>query len=151
MLKLSNFIGGEFISLNETYIDNYDPSIGKVYAQIPDSSEREINLAVEAAQKAFQTWSKTPRSTRAQIMYKIADIIESKLDEFAKAESKDQGKSLEFAKRVDIPRSIDNFRYFAGHILHMEEKATVMDNVALNYVQRTPSGVAGLISPVGST
>ncbi|CAB4382452.1 unnamed protein product [Rhizophagus irregularis] len=148
MLKLSNFIGGEFASLEENlYIDNYDPSIGKVYAQIPDSSEHEINLAVEAAQKAFHTWSKTPCSTRAQIMYRIADILESKLDEFAMAESKDQGKTLEFAKNVDIPRSIYNFRYFAGHILHMEEKATVMDNGYLNYVQRSPLGVAGLISP----
>src|SRR5947209_18496788 len=109
MQKLSNFIDGEFVSLRETYIDSYDPSSGKVYAQIPDSSEHEINLAVEAAQKAFQTWSKTPCSIRAQMMYRIADIIESRLDEFANAESKDQGKTLEFAKNVDIPRSIYNF------------------------------------------
>ncbi|CAI2162338.1 13703_t:CDS:10 [Funneliformis geosporum] len=147
-MLLSNFIGGKFASFKEeTFIDSYNPSTGKVYAQIPNSSEYEINLAVEAAHKAFQTWSKTSRSTRAQIIYKIADILESKLDEFAKAESIDQGKTLEFAKNVDIPRSIYNFRYFAGHILHTEEKSTVMDNIALNYIQRSPLGVAGLISP----
>ncbi|CAG8787502.1 18239_t:CDS:2, partial [Dentiscutata erythropus] len=115
--------------------------------KIPDSTEDDINLAVEAAHTAFSKWSKTQRSVRANIMYRIADILESRLKEFAEAEVRDQGKTITFATNVDINRAIYNFRYFAGYILHIEEKASFLDGRAFNYVKRTPSGVAGLISP----
>ncbi|CAG8531911.1 3878_t:CDS:10, partial [Acaulospora morrowiae] len=148
MLVLQNFINGEFLTAKATdFIDDYNPSIGKVYAKIPDSSEEEVNLAVEAAQAAFPEWSKTPRAVRSRIMYRIADILESRLKEFAEAEVRDQGKTINFATNVDIARSVYNFRFFAGHILHIEEKANFLDGVALNYVQRNPVGVAGLIAP----
>ncbi|CAG8500746.1 15690_t:CDS:2 [Acaulospora colombiana] len=119
----------------------------KVYAKIPDSSEDDVNLAVEAARVAFLEWSKTPRAVRSKIMYRAADILESRLKEFAEAEVRDQGKTIGFATNVDITRSVYNLRFFAGHILHMEEKASFMDGVSLNYVQRNPVGVAGLIAP----
>ncbi|CAG8652335.1 9500_t:CDS:2, partial [Racocetra fulgida] len=112
----------------------------------------DINLAVEAAQAAFSKWSKTTKSIRANIMYRIADILESRLKEFAEAEVRDQGKTITFATKVDIDRSVYNFRYFAGYILHMEEKASfIVDGRAFSYVKKTPPGVAGLISPVSRT
>ncbi|KAF0442326.1 aldehyde dehydrogenase [Gigaspora margarita] len=148
MLVLQNFIGGEFLDAKvANFIDSYNPSTGKVYAKIPDSTEDDINFAVEAAHKAFTKWSKTHRSVRANIMYRIADILESRQKEFAEAEVRDQGKTITFATNIDINRSIYNFRYFAGYLLHMEEKASILDGRAFNYVKRTPSGVAGLISP----
>lgn len=81
-------------------------------------------------------------------MYKIADAIESRLDEFALAESRDQGKPVWLAKSMDIPRAVYNFRFFAGCILHHVNKSTINDAIgAVNYTTRTPTGVAGLISP----
>ncbi|XP_065843545.1 2-aminomuconic semialdehyde dehydrogenase-like [Oscarella lobularis] len=79
---------------------------------------------------------------------KIADLIESNSDELARSESKDQGKPISLAKRVDIPRAIHNFRFFASAILHTTNTSTILDGVgAVNYTQRIPVGVAGLISP----
>ena len=63
-------------------------------------------------------WSQTPAQTRSQYLMKIADLIESRFDEFAEAESRDQGKPISLAKNVDIPRAIYNFRFFATTILH---------------------------------
>ncbi|CAJ0633861.1 182_t:CDS:10 [Entrophospora sp. SA101] len=147
-IKENNDNGGEFLSLKEeSYIDSYNPSTGKVHAKIPDSSKQEIDQAVHAAQKAFLKWSKTSVQIRSKIMYKIADLLEARLNEFAEAEVQDQGKTITFATNVDINRSIYNFRYFAGYILHTQEKAHVLDGVSLSYVQRYPIGVAGLISP----
>lgn len=69
------------------------------------------------------------------------------MEEFAEAESRDQGKPVSLARTVDIPRVSSNFRFFASAILHHEERATDMDGVAMNYTVRKPAGIAGLISP----
>jgi acyl-CoA reductase-like NAD-dependent aldehyde dehydrogenase len=80
-------------------------------------------------------------------MLKIADILESRLLEFAEAESMDQGKPVSLAKSVDIPRSVYNFRFFATKILHLQHASSEIDNVALSYTSFSPVGVCGLISP----
>ncbi|KAK9766602.1 hypothetical protein K7432_004202 [Basidiobolus ranarum] len=148
IVVVKNYVNGEFIEpLNKEYIDTYDPSQGSVYAKLPDSDTEDINNAVQAAHKAFETWSKTSATERSAYLYRIAEILEKRIPEFAKAESRDQGKTVKFAKTVDIPRSVLNFRYFAGHILHSQESATFLEDVAVNYTQRVPIGVAGLISP----
>ena len=67
----------------------------------------------------FSRWSKTPAKERSRLMNKIADIVESRLDEFAQAESRDQGKPVWLAKAVDIPRVCLNFRFFASGSLHV--------------------------------
>ncbi|CAG8649089.1 1614_t:CDS:10 [Ambispora gerdemannii] len=146
---LQNFIDGEFVNSVNTgqYIDSHNPATGKVHVKIPDSTKADVNNAVEAAQAAFKTWSKLPRTRRSNFLYRIADILESRLKEFAEAEVRDQGKTITFATNVDINRSVYNFRYFAGHVLHAEEKVGQLDGVAMSYVQRWPVGVAGLISP----
>jgi acyl-CoA reductase-like NAD-dependent aldehyde dehydrogenase len=66
--------------------------------------------------------------------------------EFAAAESRDQGKTVQMAKALDIPRAVENFRYFARKILYLEEM-TSDSETSRSYVQRMPVGVAGLISP----
>eukprot|EP01118_Nematostelium_gracile_P007988 TRINITY_DN2622_c0_g1_i1.p1 TRINITY_DN2622_c0_g1~~TRINITY_DN2622_c0_g1_i1.p1 ORF type:complete len:345 (-),score=79.72 TRINITY_DN2622_c0_g1_i1:611-1606(-) len=147
-LVLQNFIGGKFQPpVKGNYIDNYEPATGKVYGSLPNSTKEDVDLAVAAAKATFSSWAKTPREKRSQILNKIADIIESRLDAFARAESRDQGKPVSLATTVDIPRAITNFRFFAGAILHHTEQATDMDGIATNYTIRTPAGVAGLISP----
>lgn len=149
MKKIQNFINGEFVdALDGTWLDNYCPATGAVFAHIANSKAADVDRAVSAAAAAFPAWSKTPTEQRSKLLYRVADILESRLDEFAAAESQDQGKTVATARTVDIPRAISNFRYYAGHVLHTEEMATVLEGArAINFSVRKPYGVAGLISP----
>ncbi|XP_029452471.1 2-aminomuconic semialdehyde dehydrogenase [Rhinatrema bivittatum] len=147
LLVLENFIAGKFVPCTN-YIDSYDPSTGKVYCRVPDSGREEIEAAVAAAKDAFPGWSSKSPQERSQILNKLADLLERHLEEFAEAESKDQGKTITFARTVDIPRSVFNFRFFASSILHHTTECTQMDLLGcMHYTVRTPVGVAGLISP----
>lgn len=148
MKKLQNFINGNYYDpLSGKYIDNYNPSTGKIYSLVPDSNKEDIDFAYESAKNAFPIWSDYIAQERANILYKIADLLEDNIPEFAKAESIDQGKPFKLASTVDIPRAIHNFRFFAGAILHHENKSSDFNNNALNYTSRKPIGVVGLISP----
>lgn len=146
-LVLQNFIGGKFLP-SASYIDSYDPSTGEVYCKVPDSGKVEVEAAVKAAKEAFPAWSSKSPMERSQILNKAADLIESHLEEFAQAESKDQGTTITFARTVGIPRVVYNFRFFASCVLHHTTECTQMDHLGcLHYTTRTPVGVAGLISP----
>ena len=80
MEKILNYINGVLVEpINGSYLDNYNPAIGKVYSQIPDSNEKDIDLAYNAANDAFLGWSATPKEERSKIMMRIADLIEENL------------------------------------------------------------------------
>ncbi|XP_043932203.1 2-aminomuconic semialdehyde dehydrogenase [Protopterus annectens] len=146
-LMLQNFIGGTF-SPSVNYMDSYDPATGEVYCKVPDSGRVEVEAAVNAAKEAFPAWSSKSHTDRSSILNKVADLIESHLEELAQAESKDQGTTITFARTVGIPRAVYNFRFFASCILHHTTECTQMDHLGcLHYTTRTPVGVAGLISP----
>ena len=148
MLKLKNYINGELVEpISNQYIDNYDPSRGVVYSFIPDSDERDAELAIQAANEAFKTWSITPKDIRSKYLLKIASLIEENLHELAVAESLDNGKPLSLAKSVDIPRAASNFHFYGTGILHYASHAHSMEDTAINYTLRQPVGVAGCISP----
>ncbi|MCP5046361.1 MAG: aldehyde dehydrogenase [bacterium] len=148
MQKILNFIDGKLIEpITGRYIDNYNPATGKVYSLIPDSGEKDVALAVNAAAKAFPNWSSRSNDQRHDIMVKLADLIETNLDRLAQAESIDNGKPLSLAKQVDIPRASKNFRFFATAILHYASQSHEMTNQAINYTLRHPLGVVGCISP----
>ncbi|HEX7831673.1 MAG TPA: aldehyde dehydrogenase [Thermoanaerobaculia bacterium] len=139
---------GQFVApVSNAYFDDVEPATGKVIAQIPDSDAKDVDAAVAAAKRAFPMWSKTRTEERSRILLKLADLIEQNLDDLAQLESRDNGKPVSLAKRMDIPRAVANFRFFATAILHHASEAHVTDNVALNYTLRQPIGVAGLISP----
>jgi aminomuconate-semialdehyde/2-hydroxymuconate-6-semialdehyde dehydrogenase len=147
-LRCGNFINGAFVPPRAgAYLDDIAPATGEVLAQIPDSDRDDVADAVRAAKAAFPAWSKTPAETRSRLLLKLADLIEQHLDELALLESEDNGKPVALAKRLDIPRAVANFRFFATAILHHASEAHVTDSVALNYTLRQPVGVAGLISP----
>jgi aminomuconate-semialdehyde/2-hydroxymuconate-6-semialdehyde dehydrogenase len=148
MEKILNYIGGKLLEpQSNQYIDNYEPATGSVYSQIPNSDEKDVAAAVEAAKNAFPGWSNTPAATRSAIMIRIADLIAANLDALAAAESKDNGKPISLAKSVDIPRAESNIRFFATAILHFASEAHIMENSAINYTNRKPIGVVGCISP----
>lgn len=147
-MHLANFIDGQFVApVSGEYFDDLCPATGDVLARIPDSDARDVANAVDAAKRAFPAWSTTRAEERSRILLKLADLIEQNLDELARLESDDNGKPVALAKRMDIPRAVANFRFFATAILHHATEAHVTDQVALNYTLRQPIGVAGLISP----
>jgi aminomuconate-semialdehyde/2-hydroxymuconate-6-semialdehyde dehydrogenase len=147
-VKIRNFIDGQFIEpVGRKYLDNIEPATGKPYSLVPDSDQRDVELAVAAGAKAFPAWSKTPAADRSRILLRLADLIERDVEKLARAESIDTGKPLALARSLDIPRAASNFRFFATAILHTENEAHVTDGVAFNYTLRQPRGIAGLISP----
>jgi aminomuconate-semialdehyde/2-hydroxymuconate-6-semialdehyde dehydrogenase len=148
MLKIKNYINGELVEpVSKKYLDNYNPSTGKVYSLIPDSDEKDVELAYEAAQAAFPKWSVTKKEERSRIMMKIAELIDKNFDKLVKAESMDHGKPVWFAKMVDIPRASSNMQFYATGILHFASEAHAMEDTAINYTLRDPIGVVGCISP----
>ncbi|OQV25109.1 Aldehyde dehydrogenase family 8 member A1 [Hypsibius exemplaris] len=151
IIVVENFIRGAFVDNGENdlqFIDSYEPATGQIWAKIPDSGDEEVSKAVVAAKNAFPRWSSFSAQDRADYLTKIADLIEQRLEQFAEAESRDSGKPVALAKAMDIPRAILNFRFFASAIQHYTSTSNFDDKAgALNYVYRSPVGVAGLISP----
>ena len=148
IMRLANFIANQFAPpASKAYFDDVDPSTGNVIAEIPDSDARDVDAAVRAAKGAFESWSKTPAAERSRLLLRLADLIEENFEELARLESQDTGKAITLARRLDIPRAIANFRFFATAILHGSSEAHVTDSTALNYTLRQPLGVVGLISP----
>ncbi|MEO1806007.1 MAG: aldehyde dehydrogenase [Bacteroidota bacterium] len=148
MQTISNYIGGALCPpVDAQYLPVIEPATGNVYAHVPASQASDVQLAYEAAHKAFPAWSQTAIQDRAAILMQIATGIESRMEELVTAESKDNGKPLSLARRVDIPRARDNFRYFAQAITQFHNESFDMGNVGFNYTLRRPHGVVGLISP----
>ncbi len=133
------------------YLDNFEPATGSVYSLIPDSDDRDVNLAADAARAAFAGWSSTPPEERFEILMRLIHLIERDLEELAQAESLDNGKPVSLARTVDIPRAVANFRFYATAAMHLanESHDTTMPGggTAINYTLRRPIGVAGCISP----
>jgi len=148
MQKILNYINGQLVEpVGHLFFDNVSPATGEPYSRIPDSDDRDVELAVQAATAAFPLWSNTPASKRSSILIKISELIDKNLDKLALAESIDNGKPVKLAKTVDIPRASQNFYFYATGILHNHTAAHAMEGTAINYTLRHPIGVAGCISP----
>ena len=148
-MNIQNYINGQFINPTQNnWLDNYNPAIGEIYGQIPNSTKEDVENAYEAAASFFPKWSQTSLDYRSKILLKIADLIEENLADFAKAESIDNVKPLSLAIEIDIPRAANNFRFF-GHAITQfssESHESVGLN-AINFTLRQPIGVVGCISP----
>jgi len=147
-LILANYIDGRLCAPRTArHLDVYEPAIGRVYADCPDSGAQDIDAAIAAAQRAFPAWAATPAAQRALLLNRIADRLEARLDEFAAAESRDSGKPIALARSVDIPRAVANLRFFAAAATQFASEAHAMGEEALNYTLRAPLGVVACISP----
>ena len=145
---LQNYINGELVKpSNGEYIDNIEPATGKVYSHIPSSTAIDVELAVEAAEKAFPQWSNAGIQTRSEVMLRIAAGIKKYHKELAAAESMDNGKPVSLAELIDIPRAHDNIHFFATAIEHFASESHHMEKLAINYTLRRPIGIVGCISP----
>ncbi len=148
MEKILNYIGGKLTEpASGKFLDNYNPSEGKVYSLVSDSDERDVSEAVKAAKDAFPLWSKMATEERTKILLRIADLIDRDLEKLALAESIDNGKTVKLEKAVDIYRASANIKFYAMGAMHFASEAHVNDGDSVNYTTRMPIGVVGCISP----
>ncbi|GAA3721700.1 aldehyde dehydrogenase [Oceanisphaera sediminis] len=146
--RYQNFIGGEWREpINGRYMENVSPVNGAVFCEVPRSDAQDVDLAVQAAQQAFVTWSKTAVADRANVMLRIADRIEQNIEMLAVAETWDNGKAVRETLAADIPLVVDHFRYFAGAIRAQEGSAAELNATTAAYHFQEPVGVVGQIIP----
>ncbi len=133
----------------------YDPATGQVLAKIAEGDAADVELAVKSSRKAFDKgpWRKMTSSDRGKLIWRLADLLEKNLDEFAELESLDNGKPLTIAKAADVPLAVDLFRYMAGWATKIEGN-TIPITVPytpgakyLAYTLREPVGVVAQIIP----
>jgi len=146
-ITLENYIDGALLTARSgRLLDVYEPATGAIHARCTDSDANDIDGAVEAARKAFPVWAALTADARAAFLHKIADVIESRFEEFVEAESRDSGKTRAAARALDIPRAISNLRFFAAAATQFASEAHAAAD-AINYTLRQPLGVVGCISP----
>jgi phenylacetaldehyde dehydrogenase len=135
--------------------DTYNPATGEVLSRVAEGDREDIDRAVKAARAAFETgrWSQLTASERGRLIWKLGDLLEENLDEFAELESLDNGKPLKVARAADVPLAVDLFRYMAGWATKIEGN-TIPLSVPytpgakyLAYTLREPVGVVGQIIP----
>lgn len=142
------FIDGQWLdSSDNTTLRTTNPANGEFLAEIADATNEDVDRAVKAARKAFETWSQTTTAQRADILDRIAARIEENAEFLATVETMDNGKPIRETKNVDIPLAADHFKYFAGVIRSEEGSANVLDGNKLSIVLREPIGVVGQIVP----
>lgn len=146
--KYKLFINGEWRESSDgSTIKTYNPATGELLSEIADASEKDVDDAVKAAKKAFETWGKTTPAERASLLNNIADIIDANAEFLATIETMDNGKPIRETTGADIPLAADHFRYFAGVIRADEGVASNIDENTLNLILREPIGVVGQIVP----
>ena len=146
--KYDNYIGGKWTKpADGKYFENITPITGKPFCEVGRSNEKDIELALDAAHAAADGWGKTSTTERANILLKIADIVENNLETIALAETIDNGKSIRECIHADIPLAIDHFRYFAGAIRAQEGSIGEIHGEEMAYHFHEPLGVVGQIIP----
>src|SRR4030088_2266677 len=133
----------------------YNPATGEVLAQVAEGDRQDIDAAVKAARKAFDSgpWSRLTASERGKLVWKLADLLEEHLEEFATLKTLDNGKPLTVARAADVPLAVEMFRYMAGWATKLEGTTiplSVPYTPGVNYhayTLREPVGVVGQIIP----
>ncbi|HIF51328.1 MAG TPA: 2-hydroxymuconic semialdehyde dehydrogenase [Thiotrichaceae bacterium] len=153
MKEIKHFINGEFVgSSNGKTFENINPINGKQIATVHEGGMDEVNQAVSSARAALQSeWGSMDVNERVNLLYKVADGINARFDEFLEAECADTGKPYSLARHIDIPRGAANFKVFADTIKNEGTELFTMPTPdgtgAINYALRAPKGVIAVISP----
>jgi len=144
---LKHFINGEFVdSFSNKKFEFLNPSNNETIGTIPVGCKEDVDLAVKAAKKAFEAWSKTSVSKRSEILHEIAKLIRKNKEELTRLETLNSGIPITQV-RAQIDRAAENFDFFADMITKLSDEVFMDDDKFINYVIRTPIGVAGLITP----
>jgi aldehyde dehydrogenase (NAD+) len=144
------FIGGQWRApaSGETY-PTINPATEEVSAQVAKGDERDVDLAVQAARRAFDQgpWPRMAASERARLLWKLADLIGTHLDEMARLESVNTGKTLFDSGKVELPFAAEVFRYYAGWTTKIHGETLNLRDGAFTFTLRQPLGVVGAIVP----
>ncbi|EYT79721.1 betaine-aldehyde dehydrogenase [Streptomyces sp. Tu 6176] len=145
--QIQHWIGGELTaSADGRTFPVCDPVSNAPYTSAAAGASADVDRAVAAARAAFPAWSKLGNRERARILYRVADAVEAHEERLAAWETFDSGLPITQA-RGQARRAAENFRYFADVIVALGEEAFRAGDQQINYVVRTPVGVAGLITP----
>jgi phenylacetaldehyde dehydrogenase len=146
-------IGGKWVeSVSGKTFETYNPATGEVLARVAEGGKADVDLAVKAARKAFESgpWPDMSPSERGRLLWKLAELIDEHKDELAEMETLDNGKPVFFSRLVDVPTAVDAFRYYAGWATKVEGSTIPISMPGakyLAYTLREPVGVAGQIIP----
>ncbi|MHC6176361.1 5-carboxymethyl-2-hydroxymuconate semialdehyde dehydrogenase [Glutamicibacter sp. X7] len=146
---LKHYIGGQWVdSINGETFEILDPVTNTPYATAAAGQQADIDAAVAAASEAFTNgpWPKMKPRERANVLYAIADAVVAQQDRLAEMETFDTGLPITQAKG-QAQRAAENFRFFADLIVAQHDTALKVPGSQINYVNRKPIGVAGLITP----
>jgi 1-pyrroline dehydrogenase len=145
---LQNFVGGRWVdSASGATTDVLNPATGETIAQAQASTAEDVDRAVEAASTAYAEWSDATPGERAELLLKLADVIDDNAEELAQLESRNVGKPLSYA-RDELPVASDNLRFFAGAARLLEGKsAGEYMRGYTSMIRREPLGVVGGIAP----
>lgn len=128
-------------------IDSINPATGELLTRIPNATAADVDLAVRAAHRAFDSWRTTTPAERSNALLKIADLLEADAERFAILETLDVGKPIRESLAIDVPMAIDHFRYFAGVIRSHSDEAVMLDEQTLSISLSEPLGVVGQVIP----
>jgi aldehyde dehydrogenase len=143
-----NFIDGKWTApVRGRYFENISPIDGKIFTKVAHSSKEDLELAVDAAYRAFAAWSKTSATERSIILNKIADRLEANLEYLAIVETIDNGKAVRETLNADLPLAIDHFRYFASVIRAEEGSVVELNEHTVSMIVYEPIGVVAQIIP----
>lgn len=143
-----NTVGGELVkALGGGRLDVIEPATGAVIAQVPAGDQADVDRAVDAARAALPAWRETTPGERAELLLRLADVVEEHAEELAVLESRNVGKPLE-AAREELPLIVDNIRFFAGAGRCLEGRAAgEYLRGYTSFVRREPIGVVAGIAP----
>jgi aldehyde dehydrogenase len=146
--RYDHFIGGEYVAPKKgQYFENVTPVTGQAFTEVARGTAEDVEAALDAAHAAAPAWGKTSAAERANILNKMADRVEERLESIAVAESWDNGKPVRETLAADIPLAVDHLRYFAGAIRAQEGTLSQIDEDTVAYHFHEPLGVVGQIIP----
>jgi aminomuconate-semialdehyde/2-hydroxymuconate-6-semialdehyde dehydrogenase len=149
--QIRNFVGGAFVEADDRCWDKINPVDGTVLARVHEADAALVDRAVRAAREALDGWAGTAVNARTALLRRVADGIETRFEEFVRAESADTGKPYRQARELDVARAVANFRSFADTVAAAGQPSFLTDlangRQALNYAVRKPLGVVAVIVP----
>ena len=149
MKKFRNFIDGKHVdAASGDTLDIINPATGKVYATSPNSKQADVDAAMKAAERGFETWKDSTPSERSLALFRIADAIEARKDEFIAMEVENCGKPVSITTSEEIPPMVDQIRFFAGAARMLEGKSAgeYMKGFT-SMIRREPVGVCAQVAP----
>ncbi|MEV4644528.1 aldehyde dehydrogenase family protein [Saccharopolyspora sp. NPDC049357] len=149
-MRTDMFINGKWTGGDGTTFPTHNPANGEIIAELPEATASDVDTAVEAARAAFGSpeWAGLLPAQRARLLFKAADLLEERADEFARLETTDQGQPLAISAGFSVPNAVEHLRYYAGWTTKITGVTTPLSVPDVDHrTRREPLGVCGLITP----